>query len=83
MAKHKVGNPRLISDFELRVLRKYFAVQNLASFCLPTAYSIELGSSTFFMQRPILQPNLNNDPLPKISSPAYAMQLCLHNRKSQ
>ena len=35
------------------------------------------------MQWPILQPNQPNDPLPKISSQAYEMQLCLHNRKLQ
>jgi len=39
--------------------------------------------STFFMQRPILQPNLTYNSLPKISSQSYEMQLCLHNRKSQ
>ena len=39
--------------------------------------------STFFMQRPILQPNLTYNSLPKISNQSHEMQLCLHNRKAQ
>ena len=39
--------------------------------------------STFFMQRPILQPNFTWRPLPENCSQANEMQLCLHNRKSQ
>ena len=45
--------------------------------------SLDRWFSTLFMQRPILQPNLTKQPLPKISSQACEMQLCLHNRKSQ
>jgi len=35
------------------------------------------------MQWPSLQPNEPNEPIPKIFSRAYEMQLCLHNKKSQ
>jgi len=46
-------------------------------------HRLEQWFSTFFMQRPILQPNLNQQHLTKISSQAYEMLLCLHKRKSQ
>jgi len=37
--------------------------------------------STLFMQWPFCKPIQPNNPLPKLSSHAYVMHLCLHNWK--